>query len=172
MRDPDPDAGATVATEVDVGRAVGQQHHRQEHALRSCGPLPGLLKISLIAEVLVAYGTARWRMGRRDIRVAVTASRAGLDRSSATVTLERDAWRTAIRLSRIVSRTLRILPTDSRCLIQALVLSRLLSRRGIMTRIVIGAHSRAEFEAHAWVEYATYALQSTEGFADSRLLEL
>ena len=61
---------------------------------------------------------------------------------------------TAARLGYAVARTLRTLPTDSRCLVQALVLYRLLSERGIHSTLVIGARSQPEFAAHAWVEHA------------------
>lgn len=145
---------------------------RDERALRSHGRLSALVKLGLVCEVLVTYVAARRAMSTQDVRRAVAAGRAGLDPSTSVSTPERDAWLTAIRLSRIVDRTLRVLPTDSRCLVQALVLSRLLSRRGIVTRLVIGAHTRGDFEAHAWVEYAGIPVQSPAGFEGSRLLDL
>lgn len=111
-------------------------------------------------------------MTRTDIRNTVEASRPGLDPAAPAPRLEPQALQSAVRLSRVVDRTLSVLPTDSRCLVQALVLSRLLSRRGIASRIVIGAHSRDAFAAHAWVEYAGRAVQSPAGFERSRLLEL
>lgn len=71
-----------------------------------------------------------------------------------------------------MDRTLRLLPTDSRCLAQSLVLLRMLSDRGIPATFIIGAHSRPEFEAHAWIEYAGAPVLPTLGFEESRLLEL
>jgi hypothetical protein len=59
------------------------------------------------------------------------------------------AW----RLGSAVSRTLRVLPTDSRCLIKSLVLVALLARRGIDSTLVIGVRPGRDFEAHAWVEH-------------------
>jgi hypothetical protein len=60
---------------------------------------------------------------------------------------------TARRLGRAVQRTLRLLPTDSRCLIRSLVLTRLLARRSIPNTLVIGVRKTGEFEAHAWIEH-------------------
>jgi hypothetical protein len=56
------------------------------------------------------------------------------------------------RLSRAVERTLGPLPTDSRCLVRAVVLLRLLARRGRRGQIVIGVRKAGSFGAHAWVE--------------------
>lgn len=145
---------------------------RNSLALSRDGSLPQLLKLFLIAEILPTYAMARWRMTKTDIRHAVEASRAGLDPFAPVPRFAPQALRSAVRLARVVDRTLSVLPTDSRCLVQALVLSRLLSRRGIASRIVIGAHSREAFAAHAWVECAGLAVQSPAGFEKSRLLEL
>jgi hypothetical protein len=59
----------------------------------------------------------------------------------------------ARRLGRAVGKTLRLLPTDSRCLIRSLVLTRLLARRAIPNTIVIGVRKAPDFQAHAWVEH-------------------
>jgi hypothetical protein len=61
--------------------------------------------------------------------------------------------RTAARLAGATERVLRLIPADTRCLNQSLVLSALLARRGIDSRVVIGVSSSHEsFGAHAWVE--------------------
>lgn len=141
-------------------------------------PIPGervspALKIVLAAEILAAYVVARWRMSRRDIRDVVSASRARWGaRPAAWEPGSREEWLVAHRLGNAVGRTLRILPTDSRCLVQALVLSRLLSARGISSTLVIGAHSRPDFAAHAWVEHDGHPVLPQQGFHESRLLEL
>ena len=70
------------------------------------------------------------------------------------------------------TRTLRVLPTNSRCLVQSLVLSRLLATRGIPSTLVIGARSDSTFMAHAWVEHGGYPLLPREGFDEYRLPEL
>ena len=79
---------------------------------------------------------------------------------------------TAARLANAVTRTLRALPTDTRCLSQSLVLLWLLSRRAIPSTLVIGAQTTPEFEAHAWIEHAGRPLLSPGGFVDGRLAEI
>ena len=59
----------------------------------------------------------------------------------------------ARRLGDAVMRTLALLPGDTRCLVRSLVLTRLLARRGIPAKLVIGARTAPSFLAHAWVEY-------------------
>jgi len=51
-----------------------------------------------------------------------------------------------------VQRMLRLLPVDSRCLVRAVVLTRMLSSRGIECSFVLGIRMKPEFAAHAWVE--------------------
>jgi transglutaminase superfamily protein len=107
-------------------------------------------RLMLIIEILVAYVPA-WRLVRtNDLVTMVTASRAvtplQMELPSAA---EREL---TLRLGRAVMRTLAVLPTDSRCLIRALVLSRLLARRGIGSTMVIGVRHDPHFLAHAWVE--------------------
>lgn len=136
-------------------------------------PLPAAAKAALAAEILACYVVARWRMPRREIRDVVTACRAPLARASRTGrTPGADEGLVAARLGHTVTRTLRALPTDNRCLVQALVLSRLLARRGIPSRLVIGAHTEPQFTAHAWVEYEGRPVLPTQGYRDSRLVEL
>lgn len=140
---------------------------------------PGL-KAALIAEILASYAVARWMMSRHDIRDVVHATRARLDTvehqpsspHQSSPAVFQDPTLTATRLGYAVTRTLRALPTDSRCLVQALVLSRLLSERGIPSTLIIGARTHPEFAAHAWVELAGQPVLSTEGFDEARLAEL
>ncbi len=132
-----------------------------------------LQKLLLITEILATYVITRWTMPRGDIRDVVSASRARLadaptERAQQTGASEQ----IAAHLGRAVDRTLRILPTDSRCLVQSLVLLRLLSARGISSTLIIGAHSRPDFAAHAWIEFAGFPVLPDQGFHDSRLLEL
>lgn len=76
------------------------------------------------------------------------------------------------RLGAAVVRTLSALPTDSRCLVQSLVLTRMLASRGVSARLVIGAKLDPEFSAHAWVEAGNIALLPADGYRDARLTEL
>ena len=127
----------------------------------------------LVGEILRAYVVTRWRMPRGDIRHVAAARRELLQRASPTPPpAGHDSWDVAAHLGRAVYRTLRLLPTDSRCLVQSLVLSRMLAARGIPSTLVIGAHSRPEFEAHAWVEHDGRPVLPPRGFLDSRLVEL
>jgi Transglutaminase-like superfamily len=132
-----------------------------------------LTKLAIAIEILLAYAVTRVRMRRGDVRAVVAAHRAESSHGRHTRGLdEKQTWRVARRLGTAVDRTLRPLPTDSRCLAQALVLLRLLSARGIPATFVIGARSRPEFEAHAWLEYAGSPVLPELGFDESRLLEL
>jgi hypothetical protein len=50
---------------------------------------------------------------------------------------------------------------DSRCLVRALVLTRMLARRGIESSFVLGVAAQPAFAAHAWLERAGVPLLST-----------
>jgi hypothetical protein len=136
------------------------------------GGMPRSLKATLIAEILASYVSARRRMSRGDIRDVVQRARARPATSGQPQANADHHELVAARLGYAVAKTLRVLPTDSRCLVQALVLSDLLSSRDISSTLVIGAHSKPTFEAHAWVEYAGRPVLSPQGFQDSRLVEL
>ncbi len=127
----------------------------------------------LAGEILSVYTITRLRMPRGDIRDVASASRALMERTpQAPPPPGLDTWAVAARLGRAVHRTLRVLPTDGRCLVQSLVLTRMLAARGIPSTLVIGAHSRPEFTAHAWVEHDGRPVLPPRGYQDSRLVEL
>lgn len=111
----------------------------------------------LVSEILSAYCRVRLELLRErfpDALAAVRDSEGGARQPpDSAVTYLR-----AARLARAVQRTLRLLPTDARCLMQSLVLSALLARRGIVTKLVIAVKPGEQFEAHAWVEYDGHAL--------------
>lgn len=56
------------------------------------------------------------------------------------------------RLARAVTRTLRVLPSDTRCLVSSATLTGLLAHRGLDAVVVLGVRSEDAFAAHAWVE--------------------
>lgn len=85
---------------------------------------------------------------------------------------EQSAYLSGLRLGRAVSRTLRLLPTDSRCLVRSLVLTGLLARRGLSSTLVIGVRPEPEFAAHAWVEHAGEPLLQTGEGRYGRLAEI
>ena len=69
------------------------------------------------------------------------------------------------RLASITARALQRVPTDTRCLIQSLVLVRLLANRGVHGHLVLAVR-RHEAAAHAWVEVAGEAVSpvAPDGF--------
>jgi hypothetical protein len=83
-----------------------------------------------------------------------------------------NAQDTALRLGGAVSRTLAHLPSDSRCLVSSLVLSRLLERRGIDASVVVAIRSDPGFSAHAWVEHRGRPLLRPGDLGYERLVEL
>ncbi len=64
------------------------------------------------------------------------------------------------------------MPGDTRCLVRSLVLTRLLARRGIPAKLVIGARAAPDFLAHAWVEYDGDPVLSPGDGSFGRLVEL
>lgn len=128
--------------------------------------LPLRRKLSLAAEILVAYARVRWLLWRRDFPQALELIRAvSPDQGDAEQA-------TDARLASAVQRTLRRLPTDSRCLMQSLVLTSLLARRGRGSRLVIGVSPAGRFTAHAWVERAGMPLLPAHERGFGRLAEL
>jgi hypothetical protein len=137
------------------------------------GTSTGARKLALIAEILVAYARVRWRMRGGDIRAVVASIRAlpaDVARPPAG-----DAFRTwleAMRLANAVTRTLSVLPTDSRCLVRSLVLLWLLCARGIPSTLVIGTQRNPGFAAHAWLEYGGKPVLTAGAFQAGRLVEI
>jgi hypothetical protein len=119
-------------------------------------------------EVVSTYVRARVWLRRYEIAEAVRLIRGGWKTQPPTGSQLLEA----VRLARIVRRTLGALPADSRCLVRSLVLSALLARRGIEATLVIGVRSEPRFESHAWVECGGYALLPTGNGDYARLLEL
>jgi hypothetical protein len=114
-------------------------------------PLGPLGRLRIVAEVLAAYPAALARLRSNDLDRMIRAARTVRTRPAVLPpALEHQL---AARLGVAVLRTLRLLPTDSRCLIRCLVLSRLLARRGIPARLVIGVKPGRDFAAHAWIEH-------------------
>jgi hypothetical protein len=127
----------------------------------------GISGKALIArEILVEYARVWWSLRRRGLRATLAA----VDRP-----VEGDDPRErliGLRMGRAVDRTLAALPSDSRCLIRAVVLARVLARRGVGCRVVLGVKTAPAFSAHAWVEYRGLPLLPAGDFAHGRLTEL
>lgn len=110
-------------------------------------------RVRLSAEILIAYVELLSLLRKVDVRAMVEGARCARVEPTAQ---PRDAEKhlTAVRVGNMVERVLTKLPTDRRCLIKSLVVVRVLSHRGIESRVVIGVQTGEEgFRAHAWVEY-------------------
>lgn len=126
--------------------------------------LPLSRKLALAAEVVAAYVRVRRELRRGTLPEALDRLRAsGAARAAPDDTA---------RLARAVRRTLRILPTDTRCLSQSLVLTTLLAKRGLVSTVVIGVAPGASFGAHAWVEHQGVPLLPPYEAEFQRLTEL
>ncbi len=137
------------------------------------GELSSRAKLALAGEILAAYALTRASMSQRDLRGVVAPMRSRAAQSAdGDGEVGAQAPVVAARLGRAVSRTLRVLPTDSTCLMRALVLSRLLTARGMSSTLVIAARSNASFAAHAWVEVAGVPVLPSGGFETAKLVEI
>jgi Transglutaminase-like superfamily len=128
-------------------------------------------KAGLVLEILVAYAKVRWSLGRAGLPATLAAARSLAADSPAQPGLPGETVLGA-RLGRAVVRTLRLLPTDSRCLMRSLVLTRLLARRGLESALVIGVAVEPEFAAHAWLERGDVPLLPAEMSGFARLVRL
>jgi hypothetical protein len=125
----------------------------------------------LATEIVLAYG--KMRRALRGTPIAVIVEGLRLPPSSDVPPVrDEDRLSEARGLGHAVTRTLTMVPGDTRCLMQALVLTRLLARRGIPSKLVIGARTAPSFFAHAWVEYAGRPVLSTGDGLFNRLVEL
>jgi hypothetical protein len=131
-------------------------------------PLGALDRASLALEILAAYAVVRWQLARREFPQALAALRG----TRAHAVHVDDPRLAGLRLGNAVIRVLGALPADSRCLMRSLVLLRLLRRRGIDGRLLLGVSGRERFAAHAWVEHDRRPLLPTGGDAFQRLAEL
>jgi hypothetical protein len=107
--------------------------------------------MALAAEVLRAYLPMWWRVRRHTLEATVHSARTVRPRTVAVQTGAETF--VAERLGRAASRTLALLPTDSRCLVRSLVVLRLLARHSLNATLLIGVRPGSDVLAHAWVEY-------------------
>jgi hypothetical protein len=109
-------------------------------------------RVRLAAEVLWLYIPARRSVRRNDLRAMVSlARRVGADMPPREA--RPDDHDLALLLGRATVRTIALLPSDRRCLVQSLVTLRLMARHGLEGRLVIGVQPGETFAAHAWVEH-------------------
>jgi hypothetical protein len=134
--------------------------------------LSTIAKATLAVEIVGDYVRVRRLLSRTDLRHSLQTLR-----ECHSVSLARDADEAKIsgyRLGWAVQRTLRWIPGDTRCIVQSLVLTSLLARRGISSTMVIGVRTGDRFAAHAWIEHAGEAMLPAipMGVAYDRLTEV
>lgn len=143
------------------------------HRVVPRGPFTEFQKVALVLEIVAAYARVRyWLLTRSMPSVVRVVRTAGVASPPPFHFDPPEAATVAVRLGKAVNRTLQVAPLDSRCLVQSLVLVRLLATRGVSASLVIGTHSQPDFRAHAWVEHDSYPLLPLRGFGNSRLVEL
>lgn len=132
-------------------------------------PITRTQRARLATEILAIYARVRWLLFRNDFPTVLDELRAdaGPPPSGDAARL---ASLTGIRIGNAVVKALRVLPTDSRCLMRSLVLTEMLVRRGIDSSLVIGVRPGTELHAHAWLEREDIALLPP-GVEYDRLLE-
>jgi hypothetical protein len=141
--------------------------------IASASPLAPLERFRLAGEIAAAYAVARWRLRRYGLRPTLAALRdAGAGAAPAAALDERQTIGAGRRLGRAVTRTLGVLPADSRCLMCSLVLTRLLARRGIESELVISVRPGERFAAHAWLERGGAPLLPPDAPESARLTTL
>lgn len=154
-----------MAVEAERPQAVS----RTLHPARRLGAVE---RARLAAEILATYFQVRRLMRSAPIVSVVAILRSGGPAASATMTASESTLGHARRLGAAVARALAFVPGDTRCLIRSLVLIRLMSRRDLSSKLVIGARAAPDFLAHAWVEHLGNPVLSPGDASFSRLVEL
>lgn len=131
-------------------------------------PLPRIARLLLVAEILGFYCWVQIWVRRRRLPTLAAQLRTPVGPALAAPAHPAAPY----RLAWAVERVLKPLPSDSRCLVNSLVLVGLLARRSLASRLVIGVREGGEFGAHAWVEYEGKPLLSAETTAYGRIAEV
>lgn len=134
------------------------------------GRLPVLHKLRLAAESLAIYVRVRRLLRGADLPTVVERLRGAAAPSQGPP--DPASYAAGLRLARASTRTISLLPTDSRCLMRSLVLTGLLARRDVAGTLVIGVSPGEEFGAHAWVELGGQPLLPPDETTYGRLVEL
>ena len=137
----------------------------------SVRPRSPMERVLLAREIVAAFLQARRELRRAPIESVVAALRSE-EASQPMLTAGPHSLQEARRLGWTVARTLKLMPGDTRCLARSLVLTRLLAKRGIPAKLVIGAQVDPEFFAHAWVECDGEPVLSPGDGSFGRLVEL
>jgi hypothetical protein len=128
-----------------------------------------LERARLIGEVIGVYVRVKRRLRSATLEATLADLRARPRKSLSPDIDRRDLGR---RLERATIRTLEALPTDSRCLMQSLVLTGLLARRDVDVKLVLAVVAGERFAAHAWVELDGRPLLEPATTPFQRLVEL
>jgi hypothetical protein len=147
-------------------------HSAEARGLTSRRPRSPRERARLVYEIVAAYRQARRELRRVPIASVLEALRAESPPQETAPAQATAQLEEARRLGWIVARTLKLMPGDTRCLARSLVLTRLLARRGIASKLVIGARAAPEFLAHAWVECDGQPVLSPGDGSLGRLVEL
>ena len=134
------------------------------------GRLSPLRKVRLGAEAIAAYARVRRLLRGSDLPTVVQRLRG--QAAAPAVPPGQHEYAAGLRLARASSRTIALLPTDSRCLMRSLVLTAMLARRDVAGTVVIGVSPGEEFGAHAWVELGGRPLLPPDEETYGRLVEL
>jgi hypothetical protein len=129
-------------------------------------------RVSLAREIVAAYLQARRELRRAPIGSVLETLRAESPSPETAPEQAAAQLEEARRLGWVVARTLKLMPGDTRCLARSLVLTRLLARRGIPSKLIIGAQAAPNFLAHAWVECDGQPVLSPGDGSLGRLVEL
>ncbi|HWT92002.1 MAG TPA: lasso peptide biosynthesis B2 protein [Solirubrobacteraceae bacterium] len=120
-------------------------------------PFSRVERIRLVIEIVVSYVQLLWLLRREDLPTMVGRAREA--RTVLTPPADDAAALAAVaRLGRVADRVVGVLPKDGRCLITSLVVIRVLARRSLDAKVVIGVRNEDGFAAHAWVEYEGHPL--------------
>ncbi len=135
---------------VRLTEAVRRDAHLREREARRLRPVE---KARLGVEIVMAHVLVRRNISALPLPELLRLLRGDAVDAGVPAAQLADEHVTAVRLGRAVMGTLRRLPGDTRCLTQSLVLTVLLARRGIGSRLVIAVSPGETFAAHAWVEH-------------------
>jgi hypothetical protein len=128
-------------------------------------------KAALVLEVLGFYVRVRVLLLQGGLVPTVAALRAGV-REEIGMDVDASRLLRGRAFGRAVVKVLGILPADGRCLMRSLVLTAMLARRGIFSRVVLGVRTEPRFAAHAWVEIDGHAVLPADESWYPRLVEL
>ena len=150
---------------MTVERVIGLGSHERRPLAHAA------TKAALALEVLGFYVRVRVLLLHGGLVPTVAALRAGVREETGTK-VDVSRLQRGRAFGRAVVKVLDILPTDSRCLMRSLVLTAMLARRGIFSRVVLGVRTEPRFAAHAWVEVDGHPVLAADESWYRRLVEL